>query len=362
MPTPHPGRFIMSWRRLLDRVRHAARQANGSWLVYVLASMVVLGVLLIGFGRSPPFPAPEPAEISTSPAQPIMPLPPAPPLDPRKLALGQMLFEDPRLSGNGNLSCASCHDMHSNGALAGPRITRLDTPTLFNAALNFRYGWEGHDRTLEGQAIATILAPIIARGVSLETMIDRLRADPRMRETFERAYGHGPDEASVGDALATYERSLITPGSRFDRWLQGDAAALGAKELQGYALFRRLGCASCHQGRNIGGNLFERQGIFRPLASPKPRILRVPSLRNVAETAPYFHDGSAATLETAVWRMANAQLNRDLSVEEVQQIAAFLRTLTGTYHGQPVKAPKSDSGIVAAGGPPYRPYVPDPRE
>jgi cytochrome c peroxidase len=159
-----------------------------------------------------------------------------------------------------------------------------------------------------------------------------------MKHQFDKAYGHGPDRASLVDAIATYERSLVTPGSRFDRWLQGDATAISAEEQRGYQLFKSLGCVSCHQGVNIGGNLFERHGIFHPLAAPKPEILRVPSLRNVAMTPPYFHDGSAATLDDAVRKMAFAQLDDRLTDQEIDTIVAFLRTLTGTYHGVPVTA------------------------
>ena len=141
------------------------------------------------------------------------------------------------------------------------------------------------------------------------------------------------------DAIATYERSLTTPGSRFDRWLSGEAAALSAEEQNGYRLFKSLGCISCHQGVNIGGNLFQRHGIFHPLASPDPAILRVPSLRNVATTAPYFHDGSAPTLDDAVRKMGKAQLNTLLTDPQVTAIVAFLHSLTGNYRGVPVGGP-----------------------
>jgi cytochrome c peroxidase len=146
------------------------------------------------------------------------------------------------------------------------------------------------------------------------------------------------DRTGLLDAIATYERSLLTPGSRFDRWLGGDAAALSAEEQHGYELFKSLGCVSCHQGVNVGGNLYQRHGIFHPLASPKPEILRVPSLRNVATTASYFHDGSAATLDDAVRKMAAAQLDLDLPDPQIQAIVAFLKTLTGNYRGVPVVA------------------------
>src|SRR6202012_57439 len=157
--------------------------------------------------------------------------------------------------------------------------------------------------------------------------------DPRLVHAFTEAYGHGPDRASLLDAIALYEKSLTTPGSRFDRWLQGDADALSSEEQEGYILFKSLGCVSCHQGVNIGGNLFERHGIFHPLASPQPEILRVPSLRNVATTAPYFHDGSARTLDDAVRKMGLAQLNSTLTDQQVNAIVAYLRTLTGKYRG-----------------------------
>ena len=137
---------------------------------------------------------------------------------------------------------------------------------------------------------------------------------------------------------SAFERTLVTPGSRFDRWLAGDAAALSAEELDGYRLFKSLGCVSCHQGVNVGGNLFQRHGIFRPLASPQPEILRVPSLRNVATTPPYFHDGSAPTLDDAVRKMGVAQLNSTLTDQQVTAIVAYLKTLTGQYRGALVGA------------------------
>ncbi|WP_428490690.1 cytochrome-c peroxidase [Rhodopila sp.] len=156
---------------------------------------------------------------------------------------------------------------------------------------------------------------------------------------FADAYGHAPDRASLLDAIAIFERSLLTAGSRFDRRLEGDTAALTPEEHDGYKLFVSLGCVSRHQGVNVGGNLYERHGIFGPLAAPKPEILRVPSLRNVATTAPYFHDGSAPTLRYAVRKMAAAQLDQDLSDQQIQAIVAFMRTLTGNYRGVPIIAP-----------------------
>jgi cytochrome c peroxidase len=167
-------------------------------------------------------------------------------------------------------------------------------------------------------------------------VLHKLRSDPAMMKRFDEAYGRGPDKDALLDAIATYERSLLTPGSRFDQWLEGDNTALTAEELSGYQLFKSLGCISCHQGVNVGGNLFERHGIFYPLAATGPELLRVPSLRNVAALAPYFHDGSEPTLDGAVRKMALAQLDRTLTDEQATEIVAFLGTLTGRFNGSPV--------------------------
>ncbi|MEI9984098.1 MAG: cytochrome c peroxidase [Aliidongia sp.] len=237
-----------------------------------------------------------------------------------------------------------CHDTRTNGA-DGKRLDKspdgsdlpLNTNTVFNAALSFRIGWEGSFRTLEDQAEASLQDPAFM-ATSFDEVLGGLSADADTARQFEAAYGHGPDRASLLDAIATYERSLLTPGSRFDRWLDGDAEALSAEEQSGYALFKSLRCVSCHQGVNVGGNLFQRHGIFHPVATAKPEILRVPSLRNIATTPPYFHDGSAPTLGDAVRRMAAGQLNQTLSDQQVAEIVAFLGTLTGTYQDHPVTA------------------------
>jgi cytochrome c peroxidase len=304
-----------------------------------LASLLVLAVTIAAAPVSQ-----IPGQQGPTEQEPITPVPPPPDADPPKLALGERLFADPRLSGDGSRACISCHDIGTNGADGNRRDEALDgsklplnTTTVFNAALNFRLDWEGNFRTLEAQA-ESALENQRAMGRSIDEVLGKLDADPDVKRQFGEAYGHGPDRASLLDAIATYERSLVTPGSRFDRWLGGDAAALSAEEQNGYRLFKSLGCVSCHQGVNVGGNLFERHGIFHPLASPKPEILRVPSLRNVATTPPYFHDGSAPTLHEAVRRMANAQLDQTLSDQQIESIVAFLNTLTGIYRGAPVSA------------------------
>jgi cytochrome c peroxidase len=279
---------------------------------------------------------------STTAKEPITAIPEATAADPRKIALGERLFADTRLSRDNSHSCSSCHDLRTNGAGGKSHDVGLDgsdlplnTLTVFNAALSFRFGWEGKFRTLDSHTMASLESPRIL-GSSAAEAAEKLNADPGMRRAFVAAYDRGPDAANILDAIASFERTLITPGSRFDRWLAGDATALSAEELEGYRLFKSLGCASCHQGVNVGGNLYQRHGIFHPLASAQPVMLRVPSLRNVATTPPYFHDGSAPTLDDAVRKMAFAQLNSTLTAEQVTAIVAYLQTLTGNYRGVPV--------------------------
>jgi cytochrome c peroxidase len=172
---------------------------------------------------------------------------------------------------------------------------------------------------------------------STEEAVGKLRQDPEAVRQIRDAYGREPDAAALLDAIATYERSLLTPDSRFDQWLAGEVDAITPLELSGYQAFKSLGCVSCHQGVNVGGNLFQRHGIFHPLGSPEPVLLRVPSLRNVATTPPYFHDGSVQTLPEAVKAMGIAQLDRVLSESQITAIVAFLNTLTGKYQGHLVR-------------------------
>jgi len=282
---------------------------------------------------------------STTVPEPITPTPEPTSIDALKSALGERLFKDVRLSHDNSRSCSSCHDLDANGAtrnghdagLDGSNVS-LNTLTIFNAALNFRFGWEGKFRTLEAQAAASLESPW-TMGTDVSEVVGKLERDSNIRRAFIEAYGRGPNAVDVLDAITSFERTLVTPDSRFDHWLGGEATALSAQELNGYQLFKSMGCVSCHQGANVGGNLFERHGIFHPLASRYPEILRVPSLRNVATTAPYFHDGSAPTLDDAVRKMAAAQLNSTLTDQQANSIVAYLKTLTGKYRGMLVGAP-----------------------
>jgi cytochrome c peroxidase len=227
-----------------------------------------------------------------------------------------------------------------------------NTPTVFNVAFNIAYNWDGGAPTLEEQAERVLLNPAVMNTTWLE-LLAKLRADSDYTAAFRAAYADGLTPANISDALATYERSLITPNARLDQYLRGQYQALSAEEERGYQLFKAYGCVACHQGMNIGGNLFEKFGIFpgmvgpvRPDAEADPGrfrvtgvardrgVFRVPSLRNVALTAPYFHDGRTSTLDEAVDTMARVQLGRRLSREEIGLIVQFLHTLTGDYRGR----------------------------
>jgi cytochrome c peroxidase len=271
--------------------------------------------------------------------EPITPIAAPRDQDPKRVLLGEQLFGDRRLSHNDTHSCLSCHDIATNGASANAHDTpagqprALNTPTVFNASLNFRLNWKGNVRSLEQGVENSLRNPAIMAS-SADEVVSKLRAAPEMVSQFRDAYGREPDVAAVLDAIATYERSLVTPDSRFDRWLGGETSAITPDEVSGYQVFKSLGCISCHQGVNVGGNLFQRHGVFHPLGSPEPVLLRVPSLRNVATTAPYFHDGSAATLSEAVKAMGIAQLDRELTDRQITAIVGFLNALTGTYRGR----------------------------
>jgi cytochrome c peroxidase len=308
---------------------------SGRRTACLLLALVCLNLALPAAAQSPTLRAPAGRE-------PITPIPAMPAQDPRRVALGERLFSDRRLSQDNTRACSTCHDIRTNGASGNARDVTPEgqplprnTPTAFNAALSFRLNWDGNFRSLEKHTEQILRSPRIMAS-SADEVVSRLRADPEAVRQFHDAYGREPDVAALLDAIATYQRSLVTPGGRFDRWLVGEADAITPEELAGYQLFKSLGCVSCHQGVNVGGNLFQRPGIFHQIGSAEPALVRVPSLRNVATTPPYFHDGSAPTLSDAVRTMGTAQLGRVLTDQQVAGIAAFLNTLTGTYRGQAV--------------------------
>jgi cytochrome c peroxidase len=295
-------------------------------------------------------------------AEPITPLQP-PATDPAKSDLGRRLFRDVRLSKSTAVACDACHALDSNGADdrrystgADGRFLDFNSPTVFNAALNYRLGWRGNFRTLDQQNEFVLLDSRLM-STSWEELLPKLRADQNYVRTFTRLYGSGPARAHVLDALATFQRSLVTPNARFDRYLNGQHEAITSEEQRGYQLFKSYGCIACHQGTNLGGNLLQSFGVFGDPFAHRGKVteadlgrfaitgnetdryvFRVPSLRNVAVTAPYFHDGSAASLSEAVETMARVQLGRDLPRPDIELIVKFLGTLTGEYQGRALTA------------------------
>lgn len=293
--------------------------------------------------------------------EPLKPLPAAPPLDPAKVELGRQLFNEPRLSANNTLSCASCHRLDSGGADDKPfsigfdgHPVEINTPTVFNASQNFKQFWNGRVDTLEAQIEQVVISPV-EMGSDWKTVVQNLSALPAYQAAFSQSYSDGVTAANVQNALATYERTLLTPNSRFDRYLLGNTDILTIQEKYGYQRFKDYGCIACHQGINIGGNMFQKFGVMgdyfkargNPVESDLGRYLltqdeedrhvfKVPSLRNVAVTAPYFHDASARTLEEAVDVMFTYQLGRTPSAEDKALIVQFLKTLTGEWAGKPL--------------------------
>ena len=277
-------------------------------------------------------------------AEPITPIQ-APPKEATALvALGSALFQDTRLSMSGKVSCATCHDVRTNGASAvqapltqGSDGKPINTLTVFNAALSYRLNWRGNMRSLVDQADDT-LHRRDTMSADPDRAVAAVTADPWLDRQFRVLYKHAPDWPSILAAIAAYERTLVTPDSRFDLWLKGDKNALTQGEIDGYKLFKSTGCISCHQGVGVGGNLFEVVGVAKDVLPDTGQVFRVPSLRNVAMTAPYFHDGSAATLDVAVSRMAAGQLGLNLSKADVSSIVLFLGSLTGRYRGHLVSS------------------------
>ncbi|WP_051341096.1 cytochrome-c peroxidase [Azospirillum halopraeferens] len=293
------------------------------------------------------------AQAGEAAREPIRPLPPPAVTDPLRVELGRRLFADPILSGDGTVSCRSCHDPGRGGADAQPVAVgiggatgTLNTPTVYNAALNLAQFWDGRARTLEEQAGGPITNPV-EMAAHWPDVLARLTASP-YRASFRAAFGTDPSADTVAAALAEYQRTLITTGSRFDAWLAGDAAAISPEEERGYALFKSYGCASCHQGANVGGNMFQRFGFFgdpfgdrdgeRPSDAGRfavtgrdadRRVFKVPGLRLAVLTAPYFHDGSVATLPEAVQLMGRYQLGQEIPEEDITLIVQFLATLPG---------------------------------
>jgi cytochrome c peroxidase len=318
----------------------------------------VLGTAVLCGAAAPEVQRVAEAVAATGP-EAVTPLPQPPPVPRAMTELGRKLFHDVRLSGNAQMSCASCHRLDRGGGDGRTRPLGSDgrpldfnAPTVFNAALNFRLNWRGNFRTLEELAEAALLDARLMN-TSWSEVVGKLQADADYVRSFGEAYGSQPDRAHVLDALASFQRGLATPNARFDEYLRGARDAITAEEERGFQLFKTYGCVACHQGMNLGGNLFQKFGIFYEQAAQRAapthadlgrfgitgrksdrQVFRVPSLRNVAVTAPYFHDGRSSSLHEAVAIMARSQLGRNIPPRDIDAIVGFLATLTGTYDGR----------------------------
>ena len=293
-------------------------------------------------------------EIASDRGEPIQAIPVALSYDSDKYALGKKLFKEPGLSKNGQISCASCHKFEAGGAdrdryskgIANA-LTQVNTPTIFNIAYNFRFNWDGEYDSLAVHTDAVVKNPTVMGG-RWEEIEQRLAKIDDYQQAFETTYADGISKANIIDAIVTYEAALTTPNAAFDQYLRGDATAISATAKAGYDLFKAYGCASCHQGVNAGGNMFQQFGVIGDYFGDRGNItqadlgrfnatrkeadryvFRVPSLRNVAITPPYLHDGSAQTLKETIEIMVKYQLGRPIPTADVQLIAEFLETLTG---------------------------------
>ena len=281
--------------------------------------------------------------------------------DPAKVALGNILFHDTRLSVNNTISCASCHDLKTAGVdnedvsdgvfdLEGG----VNAPTVFNSVYNFVQFWDGRAETLAKQAAGPPLNPVEMGCQSFDEIVAKLVCDKEMVKMFNAIYPEGITEETITDAIAEFEKTLVTPDSRFDKYLKGDQTAINDQEKAGYDLFLATGCATCHNGPILGGQSYELMGVKADYFAERGKELtnedngrfketqcerdrhrfKTPGLRNVALTWPYYHDATRATLEEAVRDMGKYQSGVKLSQSQISDMVAFLNTLTGEFEGQ----------------------------
>jgi len=298
--------------------------------------------------------------------EPLQPITAAKVANPAMVELGKKLFFDPRLSRSGFISCNSCHNLSMGGTdniktSIGHNWQRgpINSPTVLNASMNVAQFWDGRAKDLQEQAGGPSANPG-EMAFTHELAIDVLASIPAYRAEFRQVFGQ--DKLTIEQvtrAIAAFEEVLVTPGSRFDQWLSGKKSALTKDELAGYQLFKSSGCIACHNGPAVGGNTFQKMGVVEPYktamtAEGRSAVtgkdadrfnFKVPTLRNVELTYPYFHAGDAATLTQAVDVMGRLQLGRTFTSDENAKLVAFLKTLTGKqpYIVLPILPPSSDT-------------------
>jgi len=279
-------------------------------------------------------------------AEPITVIPPKISVNSEKSDLGKQLFFDTILSRDNTVSCASCHDLNSGGddnlkfsfGIDGQEGD-INSPTVYNSVYNFRQFWNGSAKDLAEQAKGPIENPI-EMGNTFENLIKTLNQTP-YKNKFKNIYADGITKENIVDAIAEFEKTLTTPNSPFDKYLSGDKNAITQKQKDGYDIFKSKGCIACHHGVNIGGNLYNKFGVMKDTQSKRTGrhevtkneadkyYFKVPSLRNIAKTSPYLHDGRFDTLDDTVKFMVHYQLGRIITQDEVDKVVAFLNSLTG---------------------------------
>lgn len=282
--------------------------------------------------------------------EPIEPIRPPKSINIGMVELGKKLYFDPRLSKSGFISCNSCHNLSMGGTDNIPTSIGdkwqqgpINAPTVLNSSLNLAQFWDGRAADLKAQAGGPIANPG-EMAFSHTLALGVLESIPEYVREFKVVFGKDKiDIDQVTAAIAEFEKTLVTPNSRFDQWLLGKKEALTADELAGYTLFKDSGCVACHNGEAVGGNSFQKMGVVEPYKANDKNVglaavtgkdadrfnYKVPTLRNVEFTYPYFHDGSANTLAEAVDVMGRLQLGKKFSADENRKIVAFLKTLTG---------------------------------
>lgn len=294
------------------------------------------------------------AQTSINQDRMITPLPTNIPYDKEKAMLGKQLYMDTSLSKDGKVSCNTCHDLKKYGVdneifsigADGVLDEPFNSPTTFNSVFNFVQFWDGKAKNLAEQAKNPFINPKEMALKDEAEVVKRVEANAKYKASFDKIYGEITMQ-NITDAIAEFEKTLITPNAPFDRYLNGDENAISSQAKRGWEAFKSNGCVACHQGQNIGGTMYQKIGIFEPYPNQEnlgryeitkiesdKMVFKVPSLRNVAKTAPYYHDGSIPTLDVCVQFMAYYQLGRFLDQQTVDDIVAFLESLTGEFNEQ----------------------------
>lgn len=326
-------------------------------------SAVGFSLILLGAGcQRKPAETVDPAKLRLFQPLPAVAVGPAGPPSEELIALGRMLYYDPRLSKSQKISCNSCHDLNRYGVDNEPTSDGhkgqkgdRNSPSVYNAALQFAQFWDGRAADVEEQAKGPVLNPVEMAMPSDKLVVAVLKSMPEYVEAFRRAFPNQKDPVTmdnVARAIGAFERKLLTP-ARWDKFLAGDSQALTPQEKAGLNTFLEAGCQTCHSGVLLGGDMFQKLGVMKPYPDESDpgrfrvtqreadrMVFKVPPLRNVEKTGPYFHNGKVATLEQAVQEMADYQLGKTLSRKETEAIVAFLKSLTGEIPAAYIKAPE----------------------